>query len=113
MLGWKWQKGTEPTYGGTNNIPRGWINPKTNRCQLTTPDYAHDLNACHEMEKALKGAAIHSYFDRLVGEIAGSCSNPRHDDYPKVISATAAQRCEAFLRTIGKWKEPSCSPKTG
>lgn len=69
-------------------------------------DYGRDLNAMHEAEKALKGAAIYSYFDRLVGEIAGSCSDPRHCDYPKVVSATAAQRREAFLKTIGKWKEP-------
>ena len=68
------------------------------------PDYLNDLNACHEFEKVLdKMTGIHEpsvgictgnevYEDMLLG----MCDHP--------IRATAAQRCEAFLKTIGKWK---------
>jgi hypothetical protein len=61
------------------------------------PDYLNDLNACHEMEKALGpfGTKLwHDYTMLLGGIMAG-----------EQVHAAAAQRCEAFLRTIGKWVE--------
>lgn len=57
------------------------------------PNYPSDLNACHEMEKVLTYEQICDYGDWL----------PK-DDWG-LIHATAAQRAEAFLRTIGKWEE--------
>lgn len=59
------------------------------------PDYLNDLNAMHEIEKKLKGMKWLNYVDSLL-DVCG-CETP-------TITATAAQRAEAYLRTIGKWK---------
>lgn len=65
------------------------------------PNYPEDLNATHEMEKTLSEEEYHAYLDLLVTMIAGNAMNPRHRDYPKIVSATAQQRCDAFLRVKG------------
>lgn len=65
-------------------------------------DPLSDLNACHEMEKGLTCGQCFYYraeIQRLVLKTAARC----FADF--VFGATAAQRCEAFLRTIGKWEE--------
>ena len=65
------------------------------------PDYLNDLNAMHEAEElfyakadTLEGA------ERMRGYSTWLCHLAK---YP--LRATAAQRAEAFLRTIGKWEE--------
>ena len=57
------------------------------------PDYLNDLNAMHEAEKVIRERAdrVDSYLDQLDGAMSG-------------VHATAAQRAEAFLRTLGLWK---------
>lgn len=58
------------------------------------PDYLNDLNAMHEAENSLTTAqmtTMSQYLYRRLGMLWGF--------------ATASQRAEAFLRTIGKWKE--------
>jgi hypothetical protein len=73
------------------------------------PDYLNDLNAMHEAEKTLTDEQI----ARWQRDLWLTCEN---DFYAleacappivlrRFISATAAQRAEAFLRTIGKWEE--------
>jgi hypothetical protein len=62
------------------------------------PDYLNDLNACHEMEKLLTVEQWVSYWSFLE-PLACRPNNT------SILHATAAQRCEAFLRTIGKWEE--------
>jgi hypothetical protein len=61
------------------------------------PDYLNDINAMHEAEKVLvQGNQIDgtvSYGNKLM-RICGT--------HEACIRATAAQRAEAFLRTIGK-----------
>ena len=57
------------------------------------PDYCNDLNAMHEAEKVLTADQWYEY-DRLM---------PLRN--PQKMHATAAQRAEAFLRTLGKWEE--------
>jgi hypothetical protein len=57
------------------------------------PDYLNDLNAMHEAEKVL----TYDQFDDYYIELAKRMVRPFH--------ATASQRAEAFLRTIGKWVE--------
>ena len=61
------------------------------------PDYLNDLNAMHDAEKVLVRLQWVSYLRRLQALCDESVSWPIH--------ATASQRAEAFLRTIGKWKE--------
>jgi hypothetical protein len=61
------------------------------------PDYLNDLNAMHEAENVLFGR--------------NDWSSCKYDEYLDVATsswkwnATASQRAEAFLRTIGKWEE--------
>ena len=60
------------------------------------PRFNSDLNAMHEAEKLIKYS--HQYMVNLAKIcIVDSCR--------PAIFATAAQRAEAFLRTIGKWVE--------
>ncbi len=65
--------------------------------QTDVPDYLNDLNAMHEAEQVLFGR--------------NDWSSCKYDEYLDVATsswkwnATASQRAEAFLRTIGKWEE--------
>jgi hypothetical protein len=63
------------------------------------PDYLNDLNAMHEAEKMLRKPMKGSDTDTIIGD--------RMHKYAELIGyafdSTAAQRAEAFLRTIGKW----------
>ncbi len=65
------------------------------------PDYCNDLNVMHEAEKTLTREQVVDYcaftLRRTTGE--GNASDC------KMIMATAHQRAEAYLRTIGKWRD--------
>ena len=66
---------------GTNGVNKtGW----------PVPDYVNYLDAMHEAEQTLKTHDQAHEFRMLL-----------HGD----VSATARQRAEAFLRTLGKWRE--------
>jgi hypothetical protein len=99
--GWTFQVGTRPTYGGTNR-PRGWKNPVTGNVVMCHPDYLGSLDAMHEAEKTLKGQQLPNYHDELVSLFSRS-EEAEAGFYE--THATASQRAEAFLRTIGKWVE--------
>jgi hypothetical protein len=58
-------------------------------------DYCNDLNAMHEAEKVL-GKERNHYIDML---------GTMYKDSWEFATATARQRAEAFLRTLGKWEE--------
>ena len=60
---------------------------------MISRDYCTDLNAMHDAEKTLKEMALHEY----IAQLFDLC-------YEATI-ATAHQRAEAFLRTLGKWEE--------
>ena len=61
------------------------------------PDYLNDLNTMHEAEKSLDDVTQRGdYWDYL--------SSLTHEGF-EMCHATAAQRAEAFLRTVGKWEE--------
>jgi hypothetical protein len=65
--------------------------------QTDVPDYLNDLNAMHEAEKVLtyeQGGKMTLWIQRM------TCAG-----YGPQLFATASQRAEAFLRTIGKWEE--------
>ena len=67
------------------------------------PDYLNDLNAMHEAERALTEKQWDIYEERL----RDACDGPAWYDGAgkEIIHATAEQRAEAFLRTIGRWTE--------
>jgi len=59
------------------------------------PDYLNDLNAMHEAEKSLTEEQLELYTYWL----SHSCGLGTY------TRATAAQRAEAFLRTLNLWEE--------
>jgi hypothetical protein len=67
------------------------------------PDFLKSLDACAEMEKALfkKGDQWTSYYE-VLDEISDRDDNDSR-------SATASQRCEAFLRTLSLWQPQPAS----
>jgi hypothetical protein len=65
------------------------------------PNYLNDLNAMHEAEKVLREPdQVVSYMEWL-----GMCYDDSGYKTWRYVAATAAQRAEAFLRTIGKWED--------
>jgi hypothetical protein len=62
------------------------------------PDYLNDLNAMHEAEKVLTREQQRTYTKLL---------HPEHINHLSadwcVLHATAAQRAEAFLKTLNLW----------
>jgi hypothetical protein len=73
------------------------------------PDYLNDLNAMNEAEKVLTNddadsGSQWSYVQQLI-DITKAESMEMHREVFIVSTATAAQRAEAFLRTLGKWED--------
>lgn len=68
------------------------------------PDFLKDLNAMHDAEKVLTDEQWPIYRDEIRLVVLGPIRMV--SDWCKSdIHATASQRAEAFLRTIGKWEE--------
>jgi hypothetical protein len=79
--------------------------------EFHVPNYWGDLNACHEMEKWLddKPMDTRSLWYDYLGVVVGWNGANNQDDmrfecFYLSARATAPQRCEAFLRTLGKWR---------
>ncbi len=62
------------------------------------PDYLHDLNAMHEAERGLDPDDYAQYEQNIRKTYPVFMGGGFH-----LLHATAAQRAEAFLCTIGKW----------
>ena len=65
------------------------------------PDYLNDLNAMHEAEKVLFAQGWEwqvRYYNRLCA--MSGCTNSAI----KTLTLTAAQRAEAFLKTLYLWR---------
>jgi hypothetical protein len=91
--GW-WSHPTLPCNGGAEPEP---------------PDYLNDLNAIHEAEKMLTTQQRIEHGKQLQ-EITSECVVGYVGDYhrelvglSRVAGATAAQRAEAFLKTLNLW----------
>jgi hypothetical protein len=66
---------------------------KPNGGRWIVPSYCRDLNAMHEAETVLN----YEQFDEYYIQLAMKMSRPFH--------ATAAQRAEAFLKTLSLWRD--------
>jgi hypothetical protein len=73
------------------------------------PNYCNDLNAMHEAERSLNSQQVQYYTLNLLrvtnndgAKFHGTLGCFAH------VRATAAQRAEAFLRTLGKWEGANC-----
>ena len=76
-----------------------FFNPLSEQDPL--PNYCGDLNAMHEAEKVLPNHDI--------WEMTMQLRRAVHQDTP-IAHATARQRAEAFLRTVGKWRGEETNP---
>lgn len=91
-----------------SELDYAWCAPHQSDCPLVAelipvPDYLNDLNAMHEAEKKLSPKDCYIYnanLCKLMGDWTPQSSAPNW-----VFHATAAQRAEAFLRTLNLWKE--------
>jgi hypothetical protein len=72
------------------------LNPQGNT--RAVPNYCGDLNAMHEAEKAFTSVQC-SFYTYSMREVI-----TEHDASRRTWHATARQRAEAFLRTVGKWR---------
>lgn len=92
----------------------GWLSP--HGYYAPEPDYLNDLNAMREAEKMLAESQQSEFADRLntshkVADLTYPEPNTRgfrkalFSEAFHLIHAKAAQRAEAFLKTIGLWEE--------
>jgi len=85
-----------------------WRKPDENTITTRSnlPDYLNDLNAMHEAERTLvrndSRVSVGSW-EYYLCQLADVTA----EQHP--IDATADQRAEAFLRTLGLWEEDSIS----
>jgi hypothetical protein len=82
--------GKQPQYNKENKIVSYIIG-------RIVPDYINDLNAMHEAEKILFPKFEIEWHNQLQNVCGGS--------WRIMLNSSAAQRAEAFLRTIGKWED--------
>lgn len=104
--GWVREYADVQTWDASINSYKGGYKPvhtilfrRKEKCVRTEnlPDYLNDLNAMHEAEKTLtyaQGGQMTMWIEHM------NCAG-----YGPQLFATAAQRAEAFLRTLGKWEE--------
>lgn len=91
-----WRRG-ESVNAWTEEITH-WVNPRNLGQDL--PDFTNDLNAIHAAEKHLKDSQIKQYVANIWRAMHLS-----PEAFIGTIHATAAQRCEALLRTLDLWSE--------
>lgn len=111
QIGWQLERKPQPSLG--RDLVR-WIDPsgKATSSHLVfensgelgyLPDFTRDLNAMHEAERILIPGSKENGnwygFVKALGEIV------ERDKTGSNIHATASQRAEAFLRTLGLWCE--------
>lgn len=111
--GWVPEYTNVPTWNAILNDHKGGYEPvltllyrRKEKCFTTEnlPDYLGDLNAMHEAEKMMTKDQWLSYPINVL-QAAKDGTFVIDINMKTVAHATAAQRAEAFLRTIGKWIE--------
>ena len=92
------------TFDNTSYATHPWNSPNGTAYRYP-PDYAGNLNEMHEAEKRLSDSQLSAY----VGELANVIVNGEDKTTlgNQMWHATAEQRAEAFLKTIGKWEDDS------
>lgn len=84
----------------------GWEKETTNGMDYTYPnfwDWCNDLNAMNEAEKVLS-ASDKRFHLKYIHWLHITAADNGWGNYA-AAHATARQRAEAFLRTLGRWKE--------
>ena len=91
--------------GGGTRYPTAHGMPPNRKYESSCPNYTSDLNACHELEKTLDDELDLDYSINLESVTGTRWGANNSYDMSKYRSANARQRCEAYLKTIGKWIE--------
>lgn len=106
-LGWKNCKvlPKPQKYWDVSNVPemvRIGSPPVAGSC--TFPDYCNNLNAVREAEERLDDKQRRDFAFRL---LLALCDGSAADlsEYFDLLHASARQRAEAYLKTLGKWQE--------
>jgi len=103
-VGWKWFDHPDVRERTkTWTLQDKWIQTPTGELVFphNVPDYYNDLNAIQEAVMRLTRDQMTDYCNfRLRAVVGEGCVT----DY-KMINATAPQRCIAYLKAIGKYKE--------
>ena len=80
--------------------------PPNGTYEFACLNYCNDLNAMHDAEKVLDYEQCEAY-SNAVADIVQAANHVKDYPFPwhfARIHATAHQRAEAFLRTLGKWE---------
>ncbi len=96
VCGWQLKSHEDARYAYLKPPGRLSVTFKRNVAISALPDHLASLDAMHIAEKVLTGKQHSEYRGKLV-EICGSLAD--------ALCATAAQRAEAFLRVLGKWRD--------
>jgi hypothetical protein len=101
--GWKILKQeVHPTITYQWGLPPGFIHEEN---KAIIPNYLNDLNAMHEAEKVFSSNQLMHYYFNL----RDSFRLPSYMEATAMaitaFRATAAQRAEAFLKTLNLWEE--------
>ena len=100
-LGWKWFDHPDTReMTKTYTLADKWVLNPAGKLVFphSVPNYSHDLNAMHEAEKVLTDVQCLFYTDNMREVLTEHAASRR------TWHATARQRAEAFLRTVGKWR---------
>ena len=108
-LGWRESQRHESGADNKSYITLGWTD-KYGAFHKFTPDYLNDLNACMDMQNSLSHEKREDYALELCSVCAedfglNEAKLTVTDDMIIIAYATAAQRAEAFLRTMGLWRD--------
>lgn len=108
LAGWKHQQGLPKAPDRCS-----WFKDETHHALQVLPNWPIDLNAMHEAEKVLI-TDDYQLRNKYAAELERVLEREMIKDDPNCIPdvigfewvhATARQRAEAFLRTLGLWKE--------
>lgn len=90
----------------TSSMWEGWWHQKGKKTyQQFCPDYCNDLNAMHEAEKTIPIKLQFIYTSEIVVAYTGGRIFMGEDNRIPIAFASASQKAEAFLKTIGKWED--------
>jgi hypothetical protein len=106
---------------GFNRAGNYWCAPTGRNQDLARdgnglPDYLNDLNAMHEAEDGLSEEQAEKWLHEMLNIVwrpeiksiapsRGGWLGLTAYELPMLLKATAAQRAEAFLRTLNLWTE--------
>jgi hypothetical protein len=105
-LGWKkCRLSIKGAGGGTRALTAYGIPPNRNY-EADCPNYCNDLNAMHEAEAEESVDLDWIKYWEILEDITGSRTFDKFicEDCRSMLSPTARQRAETFLKTLGKWE---------